>query len=73
MDRNGYEKARTHLSVLIDDYWNLKRKHTSDGNKLDVLYVNIVNMTKDLNELNRQHQLGKEKYQLFNVKCEKFD
>lgn len=67
MDGDGYKKARKHLSVLVDDYWNLKRKHISDGRKLDQLYVNIVNMTKDLNELKRQHQQEKEKCQLFNV------
>lgn len=73
MDQDGYKKARNHLSVLVDDYWQLKSKHTSDGRKLDKMYVNIVNMTKDLNELNRQHQAEKEKFQLFKVKCEKFE
>lgn len=73
MDGGDYKKARNHLSVLVDDYWNLKRKHSSDGRRLDQLYVNIVNMTKDLNDLKRQHQHESEKCQLFNVKCEKFD
>lgn len=73
MERDGYEKARSHLSVLVEDYWKLKRKHTSDGRKLDQIYVTIVNMAKDLNDLNSQHHIEKEKNQLFNVKREKFD
>lgn len=68
MDPNGYKMARKQLSVLVDDYWKLKSKHTRDGKKLDQLYVNIVNMTKDLNEINRQRQFEKEENLISNVK-----